>query len=98
MSEQEHPRAAAERRIVAQLSEAMLSKLAQRRHHGEWGEYDIWDIGIAFYGECDELRAAMGNYDTVPDAESRAAVIAEAADVANYLAMLVDVLNREGES
>ena len=24
------------------------------------------DIGIAFYGECDELRAAMGNYDTVP--------------------------------
>jgi hypothetical protein len=36
MSEQEHPRAAAERRIVAQLSEAMLSKLAQRREHGEW--------------------------------------------------------------
>ena len=42
MSEQEHLSAAAERRIVAQLSEAMLSKLAQRRHHGEWGEYDIW--------------------------------------------------------
>jgi hypothetical protein len=94
----EHQRAAAERRIVAQLSEAMLAKLAQRREHGEWGHYDPWAAYAALRRESDELWGALDRHSIEPTTETRAAVIAEAADVANYCAMLVDVLSMEGES
>lgn len=95
-----HPRAAAERRIVAQLSEAMLAKLAQRREHGEWRNLTARQLFAMSHNEICELADAL--YAWSPKVNntqaSRAAVIAEAADVANYLAMLVDVLSKGGDS
>lgn len=93
----EHPRASAERRIVAQLGEAMLAKLAQRREHGEWSESKPLDLLDCVESEFGELERALLHATGRMTPENRDAVIAEAADVANYLAMLVDVLSREGE-
>lgn len=92
----EHPRAAAERRIVEQLSRAMLSKLAQRREHGEWSECEPWTLYERMSTERAELMVAISDYTT--GRGTREDVISEAADCANYLAMLVDVLSGEGDS
>jgi hypothetical protein len=104
MSEQEHPRAAAERRIVAQLSEAMLTKLAQRRHHGSW-DGSIWDAMNGVLDEAEELRQAVRDFDTCPCAEHLRELISECADVGARAAMVLDVatrdpdvLSREGDS
>ena len=94
--DEEHPRAAAERRIVAQLSEAMLTKLAQRRHHGEWGG-DVSNYMRWLFQETGELDRALDEYREAPTPETRAAVISECADIGNMAAMLIDVL-REGDS
>ena len=95
MDNDEHPRAAAERRIVERLGREMLSKLAQRRGHGEWAECDPWTLFGHMGDERRELWKALGDYTmrTV----TRADVITEAADVANYCAMLIDVLSMEGD-
>lgn len=92
----EHPRASAERRIVAQLGEAMLAKLAQRREHGEWSECEPWTLYERMSTERAELMVAIADYTT--GRGTREDVISEAADCASYLAMLVDVLSGEGDS
>ena len=77
---------------MAQLAERMRTKLAQRRHHGDWREMAASTVMDALRGEVEELRLAFFG---CCEAES---VIDEAVDVAAYCAILVGVLSMEGES
>lgn len=95
LTENEHPRAAAERRIVEQLSRAMLSKLAERRHHGSWEHYGPWEACAIIQRELTEIHAALDALTT--STGTRDELVKEIAGVANGLAMLLDVVSGDGK-
>ena len=95
MDNDDHPRAAAERRIMERLGRKMLAKLAQRREHGDWKHDGPWSILALLELEVYELSEALHNA-TVGNGKPED-IIAECADVANYCAMLIDVVSMEGD-
>ncbi len=90
--EGEHPRAAAERRIVEQLGNVMREKLAERRKHGEWEGTPVDTLYGRAADEMRELMAALQAWAWEPTAENAEHVRRECGDAGNFLAMIVDVV------
>lgn len=86
----EHPRAAAERRIVEQLSRVMLAKLAERRGHGSWEQYSTIKALAIVERELAEMNEALDALTT--GTGTREELAREIGDVANGLAILLDVV------
>jgi NTP pyrophosphatase (non-canonical NTP hydrolase) len=88
--------------MLATLSEACREKLAARRDHGDWRERDASWLMAWLQTEVRELRDALADHadalDGIPSterrAETRAAVRAECADVANLAGMILDTIER----
>lgn len=74
-----------ERALVETLAAAMREKLALNRHKGSWRDETTEYLLRRLYQEASELREA------IRDSEDHAAVLAEAADVACFAAMIADV-------
>lgn len=87
-------RAEDEARIVDQLACEMHLKLRVRRARGAWDTMTPDDLLYAAMGETGELDDALVAYMAAPSARTRGDVLSECADVANYLAMLVDCVTR----
>ncbi len=78
-----------ERRLVAALSESMLTKLAENRGKLHWQECAPEFLLGRLDAEVEELRQALGGYLEEGSAEADD-VWREAADVANFAAMLAE--------
>ena len=74
-----------EERIVSQLNAAMLRKLALNRHKGTW-ELTTKYLMQRLRQEVEELGNALD------DGLSSESIINECADVANFAAMIMDVV------
>lgn len=81
--------------IVAAFGALMIEKLEANDHKPTWTEEDVGDLVSAMHNEACELEEAVdvllnAECGMVPD-ETRRAVALEAADVANFALMIVDV-------
>ena len=73
-----------EKRIVEQLSAAMMAELSVNRHKPGWLGDNLPDLFLRVEDELTELQLAIetGNHRDV---------LTECADAANFLAMIADV-------
>lgn len=70
--------------LVFGLSDAMLAKLQRDQHKGSWRDLDPMFLLTRLLGEVEEMQHAL--IAGAPPSE----VLAEAADVANFAAMVAD--------
>lgn len=105
MTEQEHPRAAAERELAATASALMLAKLAKRRHHGDWRKDSpallferMTCEAMELESEARELRINLPLRGTPRLAGVLKRIIDEATDVMNTAAMVAEWAQRELEA
>ncbi len=89
-----HPREALEAHLLATLSEAMRTKLAERRHHGDWRADGDMPLMQWLRDEVRELDDALWEHYERPSAETLSAVRSECADVALLAGMILDCLER----
>jgi len=75
-----------ENEIISDLGHAMKFKFRLHKTKGSWERKDHKQLLTELKREIEELEKA-------PDKES---LILEAADCANYLAMIVDLAHRQG--
>lgn len=98
---EEHPRAADERRIVAELGKVQLEKLAERRHHGSWDEMTIEDdwsrLDMWLGDELSEFVEALDRFNADKTPENFRSLSREVGDVANILAIVMDIARNEVE-
>lgn len=88
-----HDRAYQEAELVALFAEAMKRKLAKNRDKGGWENDSPEALLERLREEVDELAAAiLGGPNGTPQH-----VLDEAADVANFAAMIADVVRAEYE-
>lgn len=77
-----------EERMLASTVAAMRRKLAKNRSKGGWLDDELHDLLARLREEVDELDAAI-----VEDANNGRSIIDEAADVANFAGMIIDVVH-----
>lgn len=92
-----HPREAAEKAVLLRFVPIMRAKMRARRHHGDWRSSSFADLFKLLIAEAQELESAIGairlnGYQSTgfPSPTDALAVAEEAADVANYAAMIAD--------
>lgn len=76
-----------ERRLVDQLRVYQLQKLEARRAHGHWGDDSVSALFAKLRKELEELHFELFYRPGTPEQIAR-----ECADVANYAAMIADVV------
>jgi NTP pyrophosphatase (non-canonical NTP hydrolase) len=81
---------AEERRLVEVLRPYQLAKLERDRGKGHWGDEDLRSLLRKLRVEVNELSDALSLFELNADAAD--AVACEAADVANFVAMIADVV------
>lgn len=85
-----------EQRIVHDLSVVMLGKLRANRHKPYWNAdcgptaEEMFRLAMK---EMEELRDALNDPEGL---QNPAKIVLECADVANILAMIVDIVSKEG--
>jgi len=73
---------------LGSLRVVQLEKFAERYYHGDWREMTLADLQVHLISEVSELaRALRKPWETEE-------CIRECADVANYAAIIADVLRR----
>lgn len=80
---------------VAAFAVWMETVLRQNDHKGGWDHMHPMDLLARIAGETQELRDAIFDWQCRPDsddAKERLRVASEAADVANFCLMIVDVV------
>jgi len=84
-----------EDRLVRELERGMRRKLAANRHKVSWDQLDPWICIQRAQDELEELRRVLTQSETgeatVED------VLLEAADVANFVGMVADIVRRRFE-
>jgi NTP pyrophosphatase (non-canonical NTP hydrolase) len=78
---------------VAVFAERMEQRLVANEHKGGWEDNTVWELLGRVREELQELECALHDYSGHRRAGSVDEVRSEAADVANFLMMITDVLS-----
>ena len=78
--------------LIETMAAYMRLKLAQNSHKPSWREQTTEDLIFGLFGEMREFWTALYAYQGKPNFQGLEEIRREAADVANYMAMLTDKL------
>lgn len=81
-----------EDKVIADLSTAMKFKFMVHRSKGGWDSKDLERLFSELTREMSELKAELNEYQSGESSAEK--VISECADVANYLAMIIEKVKK----